>query len=40
LLGAEQAKLRQLVETDVPVLEREAEKAGAPYTAGRRVGGT
>ena len=38
LLGAEQAKLRQLVDADVPALEREVEKAGAPYTAGRRVG--
>ena len=38
LLGAEQAKLRQLTEVDVPALERDAEKAGAPYTAGRRIG--
>ena len=39
LLGAEQDRLRRLAETDVPALEREVEKAGAPYTAGRRVGG-
>lgn len=38
LLGVEQARLRQLVETDIPALERELERAGAPYTAGRRVG--
>jgi hypothetical protein len=40
LLGAEQARLRQLVETDIPALERAVEAAGAPYTAGRRVGGS
>ncbi len=40
LLGAEQARLRQLVETDIPALERATEAAGAPYTAGRRVGGS
>ncbi len=39
LLGAEQGKLRQLVDTDIPALERAVEAAGAPYTAGRRVGG-
>jgi photosystem II stability/assembly factor-like uncharacterized protein len=38
LLGAEQAKLRQLVDSDLPALEREVERAGAPYTAGRVVG--
>jgi hypothetical protein len=35
LYAVELARLRQLVETDIPALEREAEKAGAPYTAGR-----
>jgi len=35
LYAVELAKLRQLAETDVPALEREVEKAGAPYTAGR-----
>ncbi|MBK6308419.1 MAG: hypothetical protein IPF47_22915 [Gemmatimonadetes bacterium] len=35
LYAVELARLRQLVETDVPALEREVEKAGAPYTAGR-----
>lgn len=38
LLGAEQAKLRQLVETDLPALERALEEAKVPYTPGRRVG--
>jgi len=35
LYAAELAKLRQLVETDIPALEREVERAGAPYSAGR-----
>lgn len=39
LLGVEKGRLLQLVDTDIPALEREAEKAGAPYTAGRRPGG-
>ncbi|MGQ0648524.1 MAG: VPS10 domain-containing protein [Gemmatimonadaceae bacterium] len=38
LFGVEQGRLRQLVESDIPALEREVEKAGAPYTAGRVVG--
>jgi photosystem II stability/assembly factor-like uncharacterized protein len=38
LFAAERAKLRQLVTTDIPALEREVEAAGAPYTAGRIVG--
>ena len=35
LYGAELTKLRQLVQADIPALERELEKAGAPYTPGR-----
>ena len=35
---AEVAKLRQLVQVDIPALERELEKAGAPYTPGRVPG--
>ena len=35
LYAAELAKLRQLVQADIPALERELEKAGAPYTPGR-----
>ena len=35
LFAAELARLRRMVDTDVPALERELEKAGAPYTAGR-----
>jgi len=35
LFATELAKLKQLVETDIPALEREVEKAGAPYTTGR-----
>ena len=35
LYAVELIRLRQLVEVDVPALEREVEKAGAPYTAGR-----
>jgi len=38
LFAAEQAKLKALVTTDIPALEREVEAAGAPYTAGRVVG--
>lgn len=35
LLGPQLAQLRQLVEVDLPAFELEAEKAGAPWTAGR-----
>ena len=35
LFGAQRAALRQLVETDVPAIERELERLGAPYTPGR-----
>ena len=38
LFSTELARLRQLVETDIPALEREVEKSGAPYTAGRVPG--
>lgn len=38
LFSAALARLRQMVETDIPALEREVEKAGAPYTAGRIPG--
>ncbi len=38
LFAAELARLRQLVETEIPALEREVERAGAPYTAGRVPG--
>ncbi len=38
LFAAELARLRQLVEGDIPALERAAEKAGAPYTPGRIPG--
>jgi photosystem II stability/assembly factor-like uncharacterized protein len=36
LFGTERVKLRELVETDLPALERELERVGAPYTPGRR----
>ena len=35
LFAAELGKLRQLVETDLPALERGAEQFGAPWTPGR-----
>jgi photosystem II stability/assembly factor-like uncharacterized protein len=35
LFVAQRAALKSLVETDVPGLERELERAGAPYTPGR-----
>ncbi len=35
LFGVQRAALRQLVETDVPAIERELDKLGAPYTPGR-----
>ncbi|MEO7511129.1 MAG: glycosyl hydrolase [Gemmatimonadaceae bacterium] len=35
LYATELARLRQLVESALPALEREVERAGAPYTAGR-----
>jgi photosystem II stability/assembly factor-like uncharacterized protein len=35
LFVAELAKLRALVEADLPAIEREAEAAGAPWTVGR-----
>jgi len=38
LLAVELGRLRQMVETDIPALERELERAGAPYTAGRIPG--
>lgn len=38
LFAVQLAALRQLVETDIPALERDVERAGAPYTAGRIPG--
>jgi photosystem II stability/assembly factor-like uncharacterized protein len=38
LFAVELAKLRQMVEADIPALEREVERSGAPYTAGRVPG--
>ena len=35
LFGDELAKLKTLVETEIPALERDAEAAGAPWTVGR-----
>ena len=35
LFVIERAKLKTLVETDVPAVERELERLGAPYTPGR-----
>lgn len=35
LFADELGKLKTLVETDIPVLERDAEAAGAPWTVGR-----
>jgi photosystem II stability/assembly factor-like uncharacterized protein len=39
LFAAQLSKLRELVETDIPGLERELERAGAPHTPGRIPGG-
>src|SRR6185436_18220144 len=38
LFTSELAKLKKLVETDIPALEKDLEKAGAPYTSGRLPG--
>ncbi|MGQ0767364.1 MAG: WD40/YVTN/BNR-like repeat-containing protein [Gemmatimonadota bacterium] len=38
LFAVELEKLRKLVEADIPALERDVERAGAPYTAGRVPG--
>ncbi|HEX4934121.1 MAG TPA: hypothetical protein VFV33_13120, partial [Gemmatimonadaceae bacterium] len=38
LFAAQLATLRQMVETEIPALERDVERAGAPYTAGRIPG--
>jgi len=38
LFSAELTKLRQLVQTEIPALEKELERVGAPYTAGRLPG--
>jgi hypothetical protein len=35
LFATELARLRQVVQQDIPALERELERAGAPYTPGR-----
>jgi len=35
LFAAERSKLKTLVETDVPAIEKELERLGAPYTPGR-----
>ena len=35
LFVAQRAALKTLVETDVPAVERELERLGAPYTPGR-----
>jgi len=35
LFAPERAALRQLVDTDVPAIERELDRLGAPYTPGR-----
>ena len=35
LFAAERTKLRALVETDVPAIEKELDRLGAPYTPGR-----
>lgn len=40
LFGVELAKLQQLVTRDIPALERELERAGAPWTPGRVIGQT
>ena len=35
LFAVERAKLKALIETDVPAIEKELERLGAPYTPGR-----
>jgi hypothetical protein len=35
LFAAQRALLRTLIETDIPAVERELERLGAPYTPGR-----
>jgi hypothetical protein len=35
LFATQKAALKTLVETDVPALERELDRIGAPYTPGR-----
>ena len=35
LFVAQRSALKALVETDVPAIERELERVGAPYTPGR-----
>jgi hypothetical protein len=35
LFGAQRVLLRTLLETDIPAVERELERLGAPYTPGR-----
>jgi photosystem II stability/assembly factor-like uncharacterized protein len=35
LLGAQRLKIRELVENEIPALEKELERVGAPYTPGR-----
>ena len=35
LFATQRAALKTLVETDVPPMERELERLGAPYTPGR-----
>ena len=35
LFVAQRAALKTLVETDVPAIERELDRLGAPYTPGR-----
>jgi hypothetical protein len=39
LFAVERAKLKTLAETDLPGIERELERLGAPYTPGRRLRG-
>jgi hypothetical protein len=38
LLGAQLTRIRQLVDTEIPALEKELERVGAPYTPGRVPG--
>jgi hypothetical protein len=35
LFAAQRVLLRTLVETDIPALEKELDRVGAPYTPGR-----
>jgi hypothetical protein len=35
LLGAQLSKIKTMVETEIPALEKELERLGAPYTPGR-----